>query len=351
VVAFYSAELQTRVGTDSAVGAFFRRSWRWAWQWGLVALALSALLAPWLARLLQIESPRPLWAASLALLLLFLRPVTDGVLQGIQHFWGLATVQFSQAVLRLIFAAVLIQAGLQAFGAVLALPLATTSACLLALWWLRPQRRAVATAIETPPVVSRRYSSVTLVGMLSFALLVNMDAILVKALFSPLAAGNYSAVVTLGKINLFIPLALGMVLFPKAVERQVAGRDPRPLLLLALAAALAAGAVVTVLYFAVPNVLVTTIFGAEYSDPGVLLGLIGLATTLYAALNIWLNYALSLQRSPFVIALALIVVAQAAGIWLWHGALVNVALVMVAGGVAGNLAGLLTLFGRNHAHA
>lgn len=344
VVAFYSADLHNRLGDASAVGAFFRRSWRWAWRWGIVAALTLALLAPWLARRLQIDTPRPLWAAALALLLLFLRPVTDGLLQGIQHFRGLASVQLSQAILRFVFAALLIQAGLQAFGAVLALPLATTSACALALWWLRPQRRAAAAWGDGDlPRVSWGYSTVTLVGLLAFALLVNMDAILVKALFTPDVAGSYSAVVTLGKINLFIPLALGMVLFPKAVERQVAGRDPRPLLLLALGATAAAGGAVSLLYFLFPAQLVAVIFGTAYANPGVVLGLIGAATTLYAALNIWLNYALSLKQPTFIFGLAVLVLGQAVAIWLAHEALVQIAVVMVVVGALGNLLGLLTL--------
>jgi hypothetical protein len=52
-----------------------------------------------------------------------------------------------------------------------------------------------------------------------------MDAILVRRFFGPVDAGNYSAAVTLGKIIQFFPVAIIMVLFPKAAQRQAAHRD------------------------------------------------------------------------------------------------------------------------------
>jgi hypothetical protein len=102
VVAYYTAEATVGDDATARVGSVLGRSWRWAWRWGLAATALMALLSPLLARFLHIPTPWPLWAASLALLLLFLRPVTDGALQGTQHFFGLGAVQVLQSLLRLL---------------------------------------------------------------------------------------------------------------------------------------------------------------------------------------------------------------------------------------------------------
>jgi O-antigen/teichoic acid export membrane protein len=341
IVAYYTADLSSRPGSQPQTGPFVRQAWRWSWRWGLVATLAAALLSPLAAPLLQLDTPRPLWAASLTLLLLFLRPVTDGALQGLQRFTGLAAVQVTQALLRLLLAALLIWQGWQAFGALLALPLASTLALLLALVWLRPQFRAGRSPLHQ--VVSWRYSAQTLAGLLAFALLINLDAIVVKLAFDPLTAGNYGPVVTLGKMNLFVPLAIGMVLFPKATQRQASGRDPRPVLLLALLVTLLPGLTLTTLYFLWPGPIVHTIFGDAYQNPGLVLGLIGLATTLFAALNIWLNYALSLQRPAFVAALVTVVAAQLIGLTLFHDSLTAIAAVTVAAGLAGNTAALLTL--------
>ena len=349
VVAYYTADMSGRVETEAQVGLFVRQMWRWAWRWGVVATILLALLSPLIARLLKLTTPTPLWAASLALLLLFLRPVTDGALQGLQHFTGLGVIQVTQALLRLVLAGLLINWGWQSFGAILALPLASGVALLMALALLRPRTHTTRHTPHVVPqplsqVVSLGYSAQTLAGLLAFALLTNMDAILVKLLFDPETAGNYGPVVTLGKINLFIPLAMGMVLFPKATQRQARGRDPRPVLLLALLVTLLPGLALTGLYFLFPTWLVSTIFGGAYQDPGLVLGLVGLATTLFATLNIWLNYALSLKRPAFISALALVVIGQLLGMIFFHDSLAAIATTMVVTGLVGNVLALALIW-------
>jgi len=341
VVAFYTAEVTIYPDSIARVGSVLKRSWRWAWRWGLLVAGLMALLSPWLGRFLRIETPWPLWAASLALLLLFLRPVTDGTLQGTQHFYGLGSVQILQSVGRLVFAVLLLQIGLLSTGAILALPLGSTVALLLALVLLREFYRAPAPT-ESPRPISWRYSAYTLIGLLSFALMANIDPIIVRRFFGDAAAEFYAPVVTLGKMNLFIPLGIGLVLFPKATQRHAAGRDSRPVLLLALTATLLPGLALTLLYYLFPAQIVQMVFGDAYGDPGILLPLVGLATTLYAGVNIWLNYALSLEKKAYVLSLAAIVFLQITAMLVFHEELVSIALIMVAAGLMGNLAGAVT---------
>lgn len=342
VVAFYTAESTVSTDASARVGMVLRRSWHWAWRWGMIATVALALAGPVLARFLRIDSPWPLWAAALALLLLFLRPVTDGTLQGVQHFWGLGWVQILQSIGRLTFTALLIGLGGQAAGVILALPLGSTLALALALLLLRSYFRAPPSTMPRP--ISRKYALTTLAGLLAFALMVNVDPILVRRLFGDAIAEAYAPIVTLGKMNLFIPLGIGLVLFPKATQRQAAGRDSRPVLLLALAATLLPGLALTLLYWIVPGRIVHTIFGEAYAAPGVVLALVGLATTLYAGVNIWLNYALSLERHSYIYALAAIVAGQIGAMLLFHARLESIALIMILTGITANLAGLLTTF-------
>ncbi len=342
VVAYYTAESTIYPDAVSRVGSVLSRSWRWAWRWGLAATIVMMLAGPMLARFLRIDTPWPLWAASLALLLLFLRPVTDGTLQGIQHFFGLGSVQILQSFLRLVFAVLLIGIGGQATGTILALPLGSTIALALAILILRPYFRAPSSAVPPRPI-DWRYSTYTLIGLLAFALMVNIDPIIVRRFFGDAAAEAYAPVVTLGKMNLFIPLGIGLVLFPKATQRQAAGRDSRPVLLLALAATLLPGLFLTLLYWMFPGEIVRIVFGEAYTDPGILLALVGLATTLYAGVNIWLNYALSLERRAYVFLLAVIVVAEITAMLIFHARLETIAITMIAAGLMGNLAGAMSM--------
>lgn len=341
VVAFYAAEISVKRDSSRGVGAFVQSAWRWGWKWGLLATVVMAMLSPALARTLRLPNAWPLWAATPVVLLFFVRTVTDGALQGLQKFAGFGVVQVLQSLLRLLFAAGLIWLGFQSVGAIIALPLAMASILALALWLLRPYFQDSGGAV--PRQVSWHYSSHTLMGLAAFAVLANMDALFVKHFYSPGIAGNYGPVVTLAKMSLFIPLALGIVLLPKATRRRASGRNPRPILLLALAATLLPGFALTSVYFLYPEFLVRTIFTSSYTSPGIVLGLANLATTLYAGLNIWLNYALSLKRLSFIYIMVGVLVLQGMGMFFFgRDSLVHMSLVMVSAGMAGNLMGFAT---------
>ena len=109
-----------------------------------------------------------------------------------------------------------------------------------------------------------------------------------------------------------------------------------------IAPAVAVGMVLTAVYFLASEPLVRIVFSSSYSDPGIVLGLVGFATTLYAAISIWLNYALSLQKNSFVIGLAvlalLVIVARLAD----HPDMTAIATIMIGAGIAGNVLGAIT---------
>jgi len=341
VVAFYTAELNARDDAVERLVDFVPRVWRWAWKWGLLATAGVVLAGPLFAHLLRLPNSWPLWAASPMILLLFLRESNFGALQGTEVFTPLGLVQVVGAFLRLLFAAVFIWLGWQASGAIVAQPLGAVFAVGLTLWWLRQYFGQGRKTFHRP--ISWHYSAATLLGLTAFGLLTNLDALFVKHFYSPEAAGNYGPVVTVAKVCLFLPWAVGIVLFPKVTRRQAAGKDPRPILLLSLAAALLPGLGITAVYFLSHQVLVKFIFTGAYTDPGIILGLASLAATLHAGLFIWLNYSLSLERRSFVYALVGILAWQGLGMYLFGQTnLVHMTLVMVSAGVAGNLAGFAT---------
>jgi O-antigen/teichoic acid export membrane protein len=340
VMAFYTAELKAQ-GALARLGEFMARALRWGWRWGIVGTAVLAILSPPLASLLHLPNAWPMWAACPAVLMFFVRCITDGGLQGTQSFTGFGLVQVTQSFLRLVLAALFIWLGYQSAGAIVALPLACALSLAVAFWFLRPYLRKRGSSVAHS--VNWHYSAYTLLGLSAFAILTNLDAVFVKRFFSPHVAGNYAPVVTLAKISLFAPLALGIVMFPKVTQRQVAGRDPRPILMMALTATLIPGLALTLMFFSFPSQIVKLIFTGAYADPGAVLGLATLAATLYAGLNIWLNYALSLERPAFVFALAVVLVTQVTCMFAFcRQSLLAMTTTMVAGGVGGHIAGFVT---------
>jgi O-antigen/teichoic acid export membrane protein len=337
VVAVHTAELATQ--DERQVGAYVRCVWWWSGKWGVMATAAAVLASPFLAPLLQLPDAWPLWAGSLLVLPLFAREALFGALQGIQAFTVLGFAQLVPAFLRLIFSIGLILVGGHAVGAILAQPLASVAGAGLIFWWLCSHLRESGQALNSAVSWSSSLSAVA--GLAVFALMTNFDALFVKIFYSPEAAGNYGPVATLSRISLFLPWAIGLVLLPKVAQRNATGRDARPILGLALAAALAPGLGITALYFLFPGALVSLVFTKAYADPGVILGLASLAATFCGGINVWLNYAVSLKRYSFISILAALLVLQGASMYLLgRDNLVHMALVMALAGLLGNLAGL-----------
>jgi O-antigen/teichoic acid export membrane protein len=278
-------------------------------------------------------------------LLLYLREAAFGGLQGVQSFVALSLVQVVQAALRVAGCAVLVAAGLGAVGAILAQPLAAAVCVALSVGALAPHLRGPRAAGRSP--VDWHYSFSTLVGLVVFGLLTNVDALFVRRVFDAQTAANYAPVVTLAKIALFVPWAIGLVLFPKVAKRSAAGQDTRPVLLAALAAALSPGLAVSGVFFLAPGLVVGTTFGPAYANPGAVLGAASVAATLFAGVHIWLNYALSSERRGYVWILAGVLAWQVAGMWLFgRGDLLRMTLVMVSAGLLANVAGALTTWSR-----
>lgn len=340
VVTRYIARFQAQTDAESRTASFFRTMFRSAWLWGAAATAVMLLLSYPLASFLQIEDVNVVLALAVTTLLMVVRPVVGGTLQGRQQFAALGFVQVVQAVVRLGLGTLLILAGLGAFGAMVSLPAASLAALLFGLlvldkrvWQAAPTHHGV-----TIPDLFR-YSSYTAVGLIGFALLINMDAILAKRFFEPVAAGNYSAAVTLGKIIQFFPVAVIMILFPKAAQRQAAKRDPAQILIPAmLAVALLCGGIALV-YALFPNVIVGLTLGEAYQVDGRLLGLVGLAMLLLSLVNVWLNYFLSTEKTDYVYLIGLGIFLQFSFMMLFHDELWHLPAIMSANGAWLLLAG------------
>ncbi|MCA9980522.1 MAG: hypothetical protein KDD89_06815, partial [Anaerolineales bacterium] len=114
-----------------------------------------------------------------------------------------------------------------------------------------------------------------------------------------------------------------------------------PILSLSFSIILLPGLFLTTLFFLFPAEIVQLVFDNDFANPGPVLGLVGLATTLFGGVNLWLNYTLATQRTRYVYLLGMALLVQVSGLVLFHDTLLQIALVQVTAGVVGNLTGLL----------
>ena len=137
-------------------------------------------------------------------------------------------------------------------------------------------------------------------SMASFTILTNIDLILVKHFFSPLDAGCYSLAQLVGKILLFLPSAVSIVLFPKSIQSHVHHSNAKELLYksLILTGFLCGG--ISLFCFLFPD-FVLKILTSQYNPVSSnLVGLFSLAMTFYALSWIAMNFLLARHNLRFI---------------------------------------------------
>jgi O-antigen/teichoic acid export membrane protein len=124
-----------------------------------------------------------------------------------------------------------------------------------------------------------------------------VDVVIAKKVLSSSLAGDYACAVFMGKVILFLPTAVSMVMFPKTAElRAQHARTVRVFLRYFFVGVFLSG-LVGVLYVAVPRTLISILYGSEYLNAATIMGAFGVAMTFYTAVNILIMYFISIRST------------------------------------------------------
>jgi O-antigen/teichoic acid export membrane protein len=299
---------------------------------GMIALIVGVVYAaciPLIKPALGLQTVGPAIALMPLLVLWFFIPVAYGVMQGMERFVALGAIMLVVAIARIAIGVpwTLVGGGAggpllgQALGCLLALGAA---AYVLRRYLLRRGTGAARAGLRRRP--DRRTLSASGV-FVAFALISNLDVLLVKLLLSAHAAGEYAALATVEKIVIFLPGAVATVMVPSAARARrregSAGRVLRVASLLVAATTL----LVAVPAAAAPHLLLRVMFGVKYvgAAPGVLP--IVCAGAGLALLYLLVVYTVAIQDRRWVWLLTGGVVLQVSSIAAFHSSPAQVATV------------------------
>ncbi|MBB5958846.1 O-antigen/teichoic acid export membrane protein [Saccharothrix tamanrassetensis] len=285
-------------GTPAELSGYLRRLGR---RMGLVSLAIAVVLSglsPLLADRLNIGAARPVvfaavWVATTALLL-----VVTGVAQGTERFRYVAFALAGPlgALRPVLLPLFVLVAGMS--GSMLAMLAAT----LVGLAVMAPP---VVRDMKVPPVAPPPMPStiVTMIGLLAFSSLTNVDLLVAQAMLPEIERAHYAGAVLLGKVALFAPSALAMVLLPRAAAALERGERADGLVLKTMALTAAGGLAVALGLWLVPTALLTGTFGPAYGESKPLLAPLALVMTAAAVLWVHLMFAIAKKSTRMVVGL------------------------------------------------
>lgn len=343
-VTYFVARLRGK-GNTAEIGALLVYLLKRLLLWGAVGAAVLSLCSKPLGTFLQI-SPLSITITCLSLIPTAVLPVVNGVLGGLQRFGALGGVLIGVAVFRLAAVVGLIALELGVIGAVASLPLSSLAAFVLGMFFLGDVLRKREGTRERGIDGLLEYSAHVALVMICFSVLTYIDIIVVKSRFSPAEAGLYSAVATLGKLNLF-PSVIATVLMAKATERHARGRSTTASLRKTLLAVGLLCGGITVALFAFSTPIVGTFFGEQYLACASLLGLYAFAMMLYSLVNVWMVYYLAVNEKRYAYVLLIGTVLLIALLALFASDLAQVVVILVGVGIVQCLGGeLLLLVGK-----
>ena len=304
-------------GHDPALSANVRR-----WTRALVALAVAVAAAAVLARepLADLIGVDLEWGAAAVLpmgVLWLLLCIQRGVLQGIGRYGAVGASLIGEASGRLVAALVLVAAGLGAAGAFVGQGVSVALMAVILTPLLHDRLRAVG-AGDGPATRSLadvvRGAGAPLAALALFALLQNIDVIVVGHLVGDDAGSDYAAVSVAAKAILWIAIGLGLFLLPEASRRAASGEDGRPVLARTLALVAIVGVPIVLVYAVAGRLVLELAFGADLADASGALPWLALAMLLLAVVYLGVQFLLALKRTAFLALLAVAALAEPAAL-------------------------------------
>jgi O-antigen/teichoic acid export membrane protein len=296
---------------------------------GLLLAILITAASGYISAFLKINSSVPVLIIAAALLFSLILPVGRGVLQGMQKFNLLGLNLLTATLLRLLTAITLVLLGFGASGALLGSAMGPLAALAIIIFPLARLLKPYKQQVKVDLVEIYNYFGPTLATIFFYYLAIGSDIVIVKHFFSPRVAGYYAGAVTMGKVTLFLPAAISMVMFSKSAEQHTLEQDTLSNLKRYLFWAGVLSGAVALLYFIIPKQIMLVIGFGKYTPVASVVGILGLAMAFFALNNILFLYQLSVHRLKFIWLLAFLALSQIVALWLFHSSLMLVAVVVM----------------------
>lgn len=272
-----------------------------------ILIGISPLLAGWLdLSTIWLPIMAGIWIVLLALLI-----VGAGVPQGLERFGVFAALLAGPlGLLRALLLPVLVlAAGLT--GSMLAMITAT----LVGLAVIAPSVRRAGRGPKRPV---QFHPGAAMSALVAFASLTNVDVLVAKATLDADLAGAYSGAALIGKIALFAPSALALVLLPRASAALERGERAERAVLMTMAATIGLGLTIVGVLALLPGSVLALTFGEDFEAGVGLLAPLALVMTMAAALNVHMTFSVARRSRQLPALMVAGAVLHVVLLLIWH---------------------------------
>lgn len=262
------------------------------------------------------------------LALSWINPVLGGGIQGLELFKWMFVLSLTGGLLKLFFAFIFLESGFGISGALGAFLASFVIASIVAVFALRKYISFKLNPEELPWREFFIYFFPVAISIFCFTALTNMDMVLVRYYFAPLESGSYSLAQMVGKIFLFLPAAISLVMFPKVSGLNANQLSSTPILKRSLLYAAILCVLAGLFYNTLPSFTLKILTGKAFPESIALGRLFSISMSFYALSFIIISYFLSIKDLRFLKYLVMFSCFQALAIIFLHRSLFQVQLIL-----------------------
>jgi O-antigen/teichoic acid export membrane protein len=282
------------------------------------------LAIPFLVSFLNLSSDTSLIILIAGLFVSMVYPIGIGTAQGLQRFNLVGVSNIAGPLGKLIFGLLLVYMGFGVAGAFGGVVVGSGLALIISYISIRDIFHGKTQKFQTSDL--KRYMIPVTIAVLCFTVLTNVDIFLARHYLSDFDSGLYSAASNLGKIILFLPGAIGAVMFPKISDAHAKGLDTYPIMRKSIIWTLVVSGLVALFYYFEPGFIINLLYGTDYEGASSALAVIGIAMTMFGLATLFMNYGLATDSNALIMILAFFSVLEVALIVLFNSTPLQIAI-------------------------
>ena len=296
-----------------------------------IALVLFILL-PSLSSFIYLSSTFPIFLLMAGVMVALLSPVGYGTSQGLQRFHYNAAYGMTGPVTKLASGIILVALGFAIMGALGGVLIGLVLAMVVSLYSIRDLFRADPVPMPKEDLEKMKRSILhVIVAVACLNIMVYIDVVLARRYLDPDTAGLYAVCSMLGKIILFLPSSINIVIYPKLAAAHTKRSGTIAMMRLSVLITLAVTGIAVAAFFLFPSEILRLLYGGDkYIGAAGGLGILGLAMALLGTTNLFMNYGLATDSKVYLAIMVFFTVFQIASIMLFHDSVVTIALDMLA---------------------
>ena len=286
-----------------------------------------------LQNFLLIEKSAHLYLLLIILLIAFPQAVNNAYLQGLQYFKWLSVSGVLATLLKIIITVILIYFGLGVAGALGGVIFSTFIILILTYVVLRPSLSKNNASISNTTHLLFKSAMPVLLANVAFAVMTQIDMVLVKYYFSEQEVGIYAAASILGKAVMYLPGGIAMALFPMVAENHASGKSSAHLMFQAVGVTALLSLTGALFYYFFADSIIVLLYGTDYKEAANVLKYFGFAILPMALVMVAEHFLIAMGRVLFAYLFMVVAPLQLIAIYYYHDTLLDIVAVLSISGI------------------